>query len=113
MAASMGLGPRVAQEGAVEVSGSDAGQPLQQPRLDVVVEDSGTAQQALRLVRHRLHHLGVAMAQVGDAVTGDAVDVLPAGVVPHLRALAAHQHHVALGIDIELVLLLQLLEVRH
>ena len=81
-----GLGARIAEEGVVQPGRRHGGQLFQQQGPLVVVEGLRAGDQRPALVHDGLDHVRVAVAQVGNAVAADAVDVLATAGVPHPRA---------------------------
>src|SRR5262249_36980319 len=76
-----------ARERLARVGEDRLGRPrADRQRYDVRVED-----QLLRLRRDRLGDLRMAMARRADGVAAVEVEVAPAALVPHGRALPAHQ----------------------
>ena len=57
------------------------------------VEEVGDVEQGRRLLAHRAHHLGVAVAERGHRDAAGEVEVLLAVGVPHPHPFAAHQGH--------------------
>ena len=55
----------------------------------------------------------VAVANIGDAVAANAIDIFFTIGVPDLGAFSADEHKVALGIDVELIGLFQFYEIAH